>query len=75
MAIFEAGATFSKAHHFGALQPLVFWGVVGLKDGIDIYWYFQIRPLDVGARYVTSRGYSVRWLLISSESIGKAQNT
>ena len=25
MAIFQ-GATFSKAHHFGALQPLVFGG-------------------------------------------------
>ncbi len=27
MAIFKAGVTFSKAHHFGALQPLVFGGV------------------------------------------------
>ena len=30
MAIFEAGDTFSKAHHFGALHPLVFNGLPGL---------------------------------------------
>ena len=30
MAIFEVGDTFSKAHHFGALQPSVFRGVFSL---------------------------------------------
>ena len=35
MAIFKAADTFSKAHHFGALQPLVFGGV----DSIDCFFY------------------------------------
>ena len=34
MAIFRAGATFSKAHHFGALQPLVFGGVSENGPGV-----------------------------------------
>ena len=41
MAIFEAGVTFSKAHHFGKLQPFVFGGVAIVSWRNLIYSKFR----------------------------------
>ncbi len=41
--IFKAGVTFSKAHHFGVLLPLVFGGVMDLLVDIsNLSWSPQI---------------------------------
>ena len=45
---FKAGITFSKAHNFGALQPLVFGGVTGV---ITLPVRVTISPLAELARW------------------------
>ena len=54
--IFEAGGTFSKAHHFGVLPPLVFGGVMDLLVDIsNLSWSPQIcGSLNAGKKTTTN---------------------